>query len=230
MLETFLLPILTEVMVKIIPRTSQAQGKSVTQEKNASVVPPRQNSLVADTGKEQQQIETVKFTQEKIDEYTSLVEQNRVRSGIQMSKKRVFIGCSNEGKLIAQVLQLLLNEVANIEIWNQGVFDLTKGTLETLAKKVNSYDYAIFILSNDDLIMKRERQYTVSRDNVIFELGLFIGALGRERTFIVLEKKVTIPSDLYGVSVINYTLEDSINIISALGPVATRIQIFTGML
>ena len=46
----------------------------------------------------------------------------------------------------------------------------------------------------------------VPRDNVIFELGLLMGALGRERVFILKPRNVDIriPSDLLGVTWLDY--------------------------
>jgi predicted nucleotide-binding protein len=44
------------------------------------------------------------------------------------------------------------------------------------------------------------------RDNVIFELGLFMGALTRTRTFVLAPSQVDlkIPSDLLGVTFLRY--------------------------
>ena len=44
------------------------------------------------------------------------------------------------------------------------------------------------------------------RDNVVFELGLFMGRLGRRRTILMKPKNTVIklPSDLVGVTTIDY--------------------------
>ena len=57
------------------------------------------------------------------------------------------------------------------------------------------------------MIESRKKKQAAPRDNVIFELGLFMGALGRERTFIVKPRHVDIkiPSDLLGVTFIEYS-------------------------
>ena len=43
----------------------------------------------------------------------------------------------------------------------------------TLERAVLDFDFAVFVFSPDDQIISRETQ-VVARDNVIFELGLFI--------------------------------------------------------
>ena len=58
------------------------------------------------------------------------------------------------------------------------------------------------LLTPDDVTIKREAEGPAARDNVLFELGLFIGALGRGRTFIVRSPMdMQMPSDLGGVIV-----------------------------
>ena len=62
------------------------------------------------------------------------------------------------------------------------------------------------------------------RDNVIFELGLFLGRLGPGRTFMVRPRGVELllPTDLLGVEPADYDPGD--DLLSALGTAAYRIK------
>jgi predicted nucleotide-binding protein len=143
---------------------------------------------------------------------------------------KVFIGCSVEGLAPAKIIQLNLSHSAKTEIWSQGVFGLSSGTLESLTNKANDYDYAILVLTPDDIVVKRGETQMSARDNVLFELGLFMGALGRHKTFIVAEETVKLPSDLAGITPATYSMEGQENIVSALGPVCTKIELEMGTL
>jgi len=63
-------------------------------------------------------------------------------------------------------------------------------------------DAAIMLLTADDVVQHRGDTYAVPRDNVVFEIGLFMGILGPDRTLLVqpagLELKL--PSDLEGIT------------------------------
>lgn len=145
-------------------------------------------------------------------------------------RPRIFIGCSVEGLAAGKLIQLNLAHSADTDIWHQGVFGLSAGTLETLTNKVRDYDFGILVLTPDDLLVKRGQPQMSARDNVLFELGLFMGALGRRRTFIVAEETVALPSDLAGITPARYTLKDQVNMVSALGPVCTMIELEMGTL
>ncbi len=122
-------------------------------------------------------------------------------------KPRIFIGSSEEGKRVAEAIQINFHPEAESKIWDQGVFDLSKNNLENLANKVADFDFAVFVFTPDDDIEIRGQNYKAARDNVIFETGLFIGKIGRDRTFFVLpsgQEDFRLPSDLLGVSAVNY--------------------------
>lgn len=143
------------------------------------------------------------------------------------NKPTVFIGSSSEGLKIAKTLQLLLEKVCESTIWSQGVFGLSRGYLEELVSSLEKFDFAILVLTPDDMTISREQESQSPRDNVIFELGLFVGGIGRNRTYVVYDrsKKIKIPSDLAGVSMATFELHADGNLQSSLGACCTRIEI-----
>src|SRR5262249_38999534 len=141
---------------------------------------------------------------------------------------RLFVASSVEGLKAAYAVQQNLEHDADVTIWSKGVFELSNHTLEDLAKAVADSDFAVLIFTPDDEAKLRGRKYTVMRDNVLFEYGLFMGALERTRTFIVHPrgiKNLHIPSDLIGAKPATYdpTREDD-RIRAALGPACNEIR------
>ena len=74
--------------------------------------------------------------------------------------------------------------------------------MSNLHRFVQCYDFAVLVLSDDDVTISRKHTQVSPRDNVVLELGLFMGALGRRRTFVVIAQTddgpPKIPSDLLG--------------------------------
>ena len=123
-----------------------------------------------------------------------------------MDKPSVFIGSSSEGLNFARAVRTQLKDDAEISLWNEGFFGLGSTFIETLVNSLPQFDFAILILTPDDLVNSRNDETLGPRDNVIFELGLFMGKLGRTRTFIVHQSNasVKIPTDLSGVTTATY--------------------------
>lgn len=138
----------------------------------------------------------------------------------------MFIGSSTEGlKLANKIQELLVGEIAAV-VWNQGtVFGLGTATLEALEMAVLEYDFAIFVFTPDDELQSRGTTRHVPRDNVVFELGLFTGKLGRTKSFVVNAARgaVGLPSDLAGITTAAYDPEER-NIAASLGPPCNRIR------
>jgi hypothetical protein len=138
----------------------------------------------------------------------------------------LFIGSSSEGLKIAKTLQVLLDQTCEVVVWSQGIFGLSQGTLESLVAAVDEFDFAVLALTPDDLVSRRQEIGPAPRDNVLFELGLFMGGLGRERTFLVYDRtaNLKLPSDLAGVTAATFEPHHSGNLQSALGAAATKIE------
>jgi predicted nucleotide-binding protein len=92
-----------------------------------------------------------------------------------MPKPSVFVGSSSEGLEFARAIRSLLTADAEVTIWQEGVFEIGKTFIESLLDALPRFDYAILILTPDSLISEREVETFGPRDNVIFELGLFMG-------------------------------------------------------
>ena len=119
-----------------------------------------------------------------------------------MNKKpRLFIGSSVESLEIADAVNLNLDHQFEVTIWRNGTFDLSSNTIDSIVKKSQSVDFALFIFSPDDISIIRDQQKAIVRDNVLFELGIFIGAIGKERCFILRPRGVDLhfPTDLLGI-------------------------------
>lgn len=148
--------------------------------------------------------------------------------GGKMLKKRasVFIGSSSEGLPIAEAVQVNLEDTCDTVIWSQGVFGLSQGTMEALVEDLPTFDFAILILTADDMIQVRNEISQSPRDNVLLEFGLCVGILGRERTFAVYDRKskIRIPSDLAGVTLATYQLQHGRDFQASLGATTSKIK------
>jgi hypothetical protein len=85
----------------------------------------------------------------------------------------------------------------------------------------------VLILTPDDMIISRDNSTSTPRDNVLFELGMFIGRLGCERTIVMYDKSVhiKIPSDLAGITISSFSSDrEDGNLIAAVGSACTHIR------
>lgn len=123
-----------------------------------------------------------------------------------MTKPALFIGSSTEGLTFARPVRALLSDEAEITLWNEGLFPLGNTFIESLVNAVPRFDFASIVLTPDDLISSRDLTSMGPRDNALFELGLFMGRLGRERTFVVRPRSgdFKLPSDLAGLTTAFY--------------------------
>lgn len=143
-------------------------------------------------------------------------------------KTKLFIGSSVEGLAIAYAAQQNLDLDAEVTVWSQGIFNLSSSILDSLIQVLNRTDFGLFVFTPDDIVTMRGEQTKAVRDNVLFELGLFIGRLGKARSFILLprgQKDFHLPTDLIGVTPGEYEANRADeNVQAATGPVCHQIR------
>jgi hypothetical protein len=120
-----------------------------------------------------------------------------------MDKPRIFLGSSGKQEKLLQALTRGLEDVAHV--------DPGTTTLERLLELAHEVDFAAFVFAQDDWTTNSPLASPLPgsgqaspRDNVVFEAGLFGGALGMRRTFILHASGSKLPSDLLGLTCVRY--------------------------
>lgn len=118
----------------------------------------------------------------------------------------IFIGSTSEALPVAQAFKrALAGNWATTMVWNDdGFFPASLTAIESLEKRIREIDFAVFVAGDDDVTTSRNQSQVSPRDNIVFEIGLAMGAIGRSRTFVVTPRlgrgTVKWPSDLFGVN------------------------------
>ncbi|WP_426125624.1 TIR domain-containing protein [Pararhizobium sp. PWRC1-1] len=142
-----------------------------------------------------------------------------------MSKLHLFIGSSVENIELARAVQTSLEYDASTTVWTSA-FPPSHFPLEALENSLEKADFAVFICSPDDITNIRGQELKTVRDNVIFELGLFMGRLGRKRTFLISPRGAVphLPTDLNGIYPEDFEPALLSNPETALGPACNKIR------
>jgi Predicted nucleotide-binding protein containing TIR-like domain len=124
-------------------------------------------------------------------------------------RPRIFIGSSTKGLDIAELAQTELTNDGEPELWTNGIFRSPYVPIENLMSAVEKYHFALFILLPEDPLTIKDLDTLSVRDNVLFELGLFMGRLGRDRNFFISPREsnktqLHLPSDLSGITPSSY--------------------------
>lgn len=123
-------------------------------------------------------------------------------------KPQMFVASASESLPVAKAFgQWFQAEGMDVDLWTGGVFKPSEHTMESLGGRLVAADFAVAVFSADDKVESRGVENLAPRDNTVFELGLFAGAIGRERSFYAIprEDKVKIPSDLAGITSVRYS-------------------------
>lgn len=139
-------------------------------------------------------------------------------------KPQTVIFSSSSSFHVAQGLHLNLTKKFQVHLWKGDFFGKNTTTpLWTFFKNLFNYDYAILILSDDNIIrddVTGNEDKWVPKDNVIFELGATMARLGPQKTILVVPDFPTIhlpgyfddvmPHKFYYPNPQTKTIEDSL--------------------
>jgi hypothetical protein len=122
-----------------------------------------------------------------------------------VNKPRIFLGSSGKQAKLLNAITRGLEDVADVEPWTT-TFNPGRSTLDRLVELSQEVDFAAFMFAQDDWTTADESEsgQASPRDNVVFEAGLFGGALGIRRTFILHANDSKLPTDLLGLTAVRY--------------------------
>ena len=133
-----------------------------------------------------------------------------------MRKKRIFIGSSSKEIKLAKEVKKYLEPEFDVTIWKESVWDvadsvfgINENFLQSLLKATLQFDLGVLLGTADDIVKVKGKTVLLPRDNVVFELGLFMGRLGLRRCTFVVEEDIKVLSDLEGVSLVKFSKKDS---------------------
>lgn len=119
----------------------------------------------------------------------------------------LFIGSSRESLPIVEALVAGWKSPPFIvRPWTGGVFTPSQFPIDDLAQQLVACDFAALVLGPDDQVLSRGVTSNAPRDNVLFELGLFMGAIERARTLFIIprDEDVKIPTDILGLNPLRF--------------------------
>jgi CRP/FNR family cyclic AMP-dependent transcriptional regulator len=142
-------------------------------------------------------------------------------------KIRVFIISSAEAREVARTVQNAFErDPFTTVVWTDDVFKVAHYTLQSLEDQVDTCDFAIAITHADDVTESRGQRWPAPRDNVIFELGLFMGRLGKSRAILMepREEGLKLPSDFAGITTVPYRYEPGPDVAALMAPACNKLR------
>ena len=123
-------------------------------------------------------------------------------------RPRLFIASATGSLTVARAFHAALESEAEVTIWDQSVFPPSSYILPTLVERTSASDFAIMVVGADGVRIRPDDTHALAaNENVLVELGLFVGTLGIERVYLAVPRQnppVELPSDLQGLIVTYY--------------------------
>jgi len=140
-------------------------------------------------------------------------------------KPQIFIGSSGDGLPIAQKAKDCLEEFGECFLWtDSGIWEPNRSTFDNLLRMASYFDFGVFVATADDYTLKKSDIVIEPRDNVILEMALFLGAMGKDKAYLLVEKGIELPSDFNGIYMPRFERDNDASIKSACEQYGARIQ------
>jgi predicted nucleotide-binding protein len=155
-----------------------------------------------------------------------LEQRNRLVTA-QRERVKVFIMSSVEAIPVTDlIIQHFEHDPFLAVAWQHGVFKASNYTLDDLEDQLDDSDFAIAVAHADDVVITRDDEWPTVRDNVVFELGMFMGRLGRKRAFLMepRDADLKLPSDLRGLTTIPYRYQKGKDAAALIAPACARLR------
>ncbi|WP_245949490.1 TIR domain-containing protein [Echinicola strongylocentroti] len=150
----------------------------------------------------------INLNSEKVEELKQTKNFVHLNNG-KMSKSKIFIVHGHEEGIKQSVARFLEKFDLNPVIINE--LPSESNTIIEQIEKYGDVDYAIVLMTGDDEGRRKgtDTLQERARQNVILELGYFLGKLGRKHVSVIYEKGVEIPSDFSGIIYIPYDYNEA---------------------
>jgi hypothetical protein len=119
-----------------------------------------------------------------------------------MERSKIFIASSVRTLTLAEALRdELTTDYCEATLWTgESSIRISASITEMLDKIPEIYDFAVMILAQDDVSGTGSSDALKARDNCIFEAGMFMSAVGRDRCILMTSvDQANLPSDLLGL-------------------------------
>lgn len=143
-------------------------------------------------------------------------------------KPRVFIASASESEEVVNEIKRQLEESGTADVipwFQQGVFESGDFILDALLDRSKCYDFAVIVYEGIDRSTSRGVFKMSARDNVVFELGMFLERLGKRRTIVVVNKTADLkmPEDISGWLTTTYRKSQQKSLADSLKPACEQI-------
>lgn len=140
-------------------------------------------------------------------------------------KPKIFIGSSKSGYSIAEKVKANLTTVGDCFLWQDpDVWEPNRSTFDNLLRMARYFDFGVFVATADDLTLTNDKLVIEPRDNVILEMSLFLGSMGRDKSFLLVEDGIKLPSDFNGIYMPRYKCDDDTTISNACKEYANKME------